>query len=63
MNLIIGRPKGTAESETKILKKYPKLVKMIREYPSLKQMDFAVACNVDTKTVKKVRDIFEKHKG
>lgn len=58
-----GRPKGTTENDAEILKKYSKVVKMLQDYPEMKQNEVAGACEVDARTVKKVSLILEKQKG
>jgi len=58
-----GRPKGTTKNDSEILKRYPKAVKMLTEYPEMKQKDVAGACEVDARTIKKLRDILKKQKS
>lgn len=55
-----GRPKGTSENDADVLKKYPKVVKMIQDYPEMKQKEIAGACDVDPRVVKKVKLIIAK---
>lgn len=56
-----GRPKGTTENDAEVLKKYSNVVKMLKDYPEMKQKEVAGACGVDARTVKKVRLILDKH--
>jgi DNA invertase Pin-like site-specific DNA recombinase len=58
-----GRPKGTTENDADTLKKYSNVVKMLKEYPEMKQKQIAGACEVDARTVKKVQVILDKQKG
>ena len=55
-----GRPKGTTENDAETLKKYSNVVKMLKEYPEMKQKQIAGACDVDARTVKKVQVILGK---
>ena len=58
-----GRPRGTTENDNEVLKKYSNVVKMLKEYPEMKQKEVAGACGVDSRTVKKVQVILENNKG
>ncbi|PZR20893.1 MAG: transposase [Flavobacterium psychrophilum] len=57
-----GRPKGTTENDSEVLKKYPKVIKMIQDFPKMKQKDVAKSCEIDARTVKKVKEILDKQK-
>lgn len=58
-----GRPKGTTENDAEILKKYSNVVEALNKYPDMKQKEIAKLCEVDPRTVKKVKDILEKKEG
>lgn len=65
-----GRVKGTTESDSEVLNKYPKLVKVIRANPTLSLQNIADICNgatnkgadkkLSANTVRKVKQILNK---
>lgn len=65
-----GRVKGTTESDSEVLNKYPKLVKVLRANPTLSLQNIADICNgatnkgadkkLSANTVRKVKQILNK---
>lgn len=58
-----GRLKGTTESDAEVLNKYKKVIKIIKEYPTLSNNKIGELGEVSPHTVKKIKDILEKQKG